>query len=469
MKTVKLLVAIVCVACFALAPSSRAAEWERWATPEDAGFTSAGFAEAERIWNAIPDSTVSSFFLVYKGRVLASFGSEDYPYWCHSMRKSFLSALYGVHVENGNIDLDATMEELGIDDSPPLTAEERQARVIHLLKARSGVYHEAACESQSMKDARPERGSHAPDTFWYYNNWDFNALGTIFRQETGRDIFEEFGRRFAGPLGMQDFDASICQYTFQEWYSEHPCYTFRMSVRDRARFGQLFLQRGRWNERQLVSAAWHQASITPYSWAGVPGMGYSYMWWTYSPAFFPLVFGDSRLHHLWGYSANGFGGQLIMVLPDADMVAVFGVDVPNGGDIGMLESSPVVEAIMASGPIVDLSLSKLKVKGNATAGRDLALSAKVRNRRGPRSHATRIDLYLLTESEAPVQPLWLGSTPVGELAPGKRNRQALRVMIPDWLAPGRYTLAAVVDGTHANFDLRRQNNVVFRRKPLEIR
>ena len=38
--------------------------------------------------------------------------------------------------------------------------------------ARSGVYHEAAAESQSMKDARPDRGSHPPGTFYYYNNWD---------------------------------------------------------------------------------------------------------------------------------------------------------------------------------------------------------------------------------------------------------------------------------------------------------
>lgn len=41
-----------------------------------------------------------------------------------------------------------------------------------------------------MKDARPPRGSHPPGTFWYYNNWDFNVLGTIFIQLTGEDIFQ---------------------------------------------------------------------------------------------------------------------------------------------------------------------------------------------------------------------------------------------------------------------------------------
>jgi CubicO group peptidase (beta-lactamase class C family) len=56
-----------------------------------------------------------------------------------------------------------------------------------------------------MKAKRPKRHSHAPGTFWYYNNWDFNAFGTIFEQETGTKIFEEFDRRIAKPLQMEDF------------------------------------------------------------------------------------------------------------------------------------------------------------------------------------------------------------------------------------------------------------------------
>ncbi len=44
----------------------------------------------------------------------------------------------------------------------------------------------------SMVESRPERGRHAPGTFYYYNSWDFNVAGTIFRQLTGQDIFTEF-------------------------------------------------------------------------------------------------------------------------------------------------------------------------------------------------------------------------------------------------------------------------------------
>ena len=58
-----------------------------------------------------------------------------------------LSSLYGIHVDNGNIDLDATLEELNIDDiSPGLTDAEKQATVRDLISSRSGVYHVAAAE-----------------------------------------------------------------------------------------------------------------------------------------------------------------------------------------------------------------------------------------------------------------------------------------------------------------------------------
>ncbi|MCP4204978.1 MAG: serine hydrolase, partial [bacterium] len=257
----------------ALAPPSAleaaGEDWPRYETPEEAGFSSARLAEAESYWRGLEAASVASFFLVYKGRVLAAYGSESYNYWCHSVRKSLLSTLYGIHVEKENIDLESTIEELGIDDDPPLTREERRATVSDLIKARSGVYHEAACETQGMRDERPERGSHAAGTFWYYNNWDFNALGTIFRQQTGRDIFKEFKRRIARRVGMQDFRVSRCEYFEQRQFSIHPCYTFRMSARDRARFGQLILQRGRWANRQIIPEAWIDESTRAHSETGL--------------------------------------------------------------------------------------------------------------------------------------------------------------------------------------------------------
>jgi CubicO group peptidase (beta-lactamase class C family) len=171
--------------------------------PEVAGWSSAKLAEAEAFAKKINSAAV---LVLYDGKVLVSWGDVAKKYKLHSIRKPLLSALYGVYWGRGKIRLDATLEELQIDDIPPaLTRKEKRATVGDLLKSRSGVYHEAAAESRDMTAARPERGSHPPGTFFYYNNWDFNALGAIFEKAAGARIFEAFKSEIAEPIGMEDF------------------------------------------------------------------------------------------------------------------------------------------------------------------------------------------------------------------------------------------------------------------------
>jgi CubicO group peptidase (beta-lactamase class C family) len=92
----------------------------------------------------------SAVMVVQDGRVIAGWGDIQKKMEIHSMRKSFMSALYGIAVSKKQIDLDKTLGELGIDDKPPsLTATEKKATIRDLLKARSGVYHVAAYEKES--------------------------------------------------------------------------------------------------------------------------------------------------------------------------------------------------------------------------------------------------------------------------------------------------------------------------------
>jgi CubicO group peptidase (beta-lactamase class C family) len=94
---------------------------------------------------------------------------------------------------------------LGVDDNvPSLSPVEKRARVIDLLKARSGIYHAALCETPAMKAKKPARGSHPPRSFWSYNNWDFNALGTIYESATHDSIYRSFDEWIARPIAMED-------------------------------------------------------------------------------------------------------------------------------------------------------------------------------------------------------------------------------------------------------------------------
>jgi len=286
--------------------------------PEDVGYSSTKLKEAKQFAET---SGFDAVMALYDGKILFSWGNVSENYNCHSIRKPFLSSLYGIHVRQGNINLDATIEDLNIDDIPPsLTSEEKQATIRNLIQSRSGIYHEAAAELQIMAELRPERGSHSPGTFYYYNNWDFNVAGVIFEQQTGTKIFEEFKRRIADPIGMQDFKVEYCNYQYELEKSMHPAYPFRMSARDMARFGALYQKNGVWNGEQIIPSAWIDESTTVYSLEDSSlGVGYGYMWKIYPEG--SVVSEMVGGHRIFGHTGLG-GVQALIIIPELKLVIV---------------------------------------------------------------------------------------------------------------------------------------------------
>lgn len=286
--------------------------------------------------------------VVQHGAVVASWGDTATNLLLNSARKSLLSALMGIAVGNGQVHLDDTLARLGIDDIPPaLTEAEKQATVRDLLEARSGVYHDANYETPSMRLLRPARGSHPHGTYWYYNNWDFNALGAIYEHATGTPIFTAFAQRIAAPIGMQDFNAAKCRYSGGA-DSRYPAYLFYASARDLARFGLLMLRMGRWQDRQIIPADWVQESTRPYSMTN-RDTGYAYLWWTLAPG------GTSRVKAPPGtYWAEGNGGQVVFVVPAYDLVIVhlarFESDAPGRNGMGVSSVLKLMEVIQAARP-----------------------------------------------------------------------------------------------------------------------
>jgi len=273
------------------------------------------------------------------GRVVFTFGDTKRKYMCHSIRKPFLGALYGIYVGMGIIDIHTTLEELNIDDIPPaLTSAEKQAAIRDLLMSRSGVYHEAAGEARSMINARPKRGSHNPGTFFYYNNWDFNTLGTIFEQATGKRIFNAFYEDIAKPIGMKDFSPADCAYVFERSKSKHPAYFFRMSTRDMARFGLLYQNYGMWNGKQIVPEKWIRESTTVYPVENSVGDPYGYL--------LRIIPEDAELGY--GFYHTGFGVHLLAVLPEQKLVLVHRVDTDRDFDITWQEIRSLMERIVSA-------------------------------------------------------------------------------------------------------------------------
>ncbi len=309
-------------------------KWMKYKAPEEAGWSS------EKLEKVSRNSNASSIVLVYDGKIVFTYGEYWRRFKLHSMRKSVLSALYGIHVENGNINLNKTLEELDIDDKTPLTKQEKKAKIIDLLKARSGVYIPSGQETDEMKKARPKRGSHTHGTYWYYNNWDFNVLGTIFNQETKSDIFEEFYYKIALPLNMQDFRLIDGTYDYELQYTYHPAYPFKMSGRDMARFGHLYLQKGKWDGKQIITEDWIKQSTTSWSKTANNKQSYGYLWWIEEN------FYDSKIFY-----AAGHGEQIIGVFPKQNAVLVIQANTYTNNSVNDLDG--VIEDIIIHSKISD--------------------------------------------------------------------------------------------------------------------
>jgi CubicO group peptidase (beta-lactamase class C family) len=172
-----------------------------------------------------------------------------------------------------------------------------------------------------LPNPKPPRGGHPPGTHWVYNNWEFNAPLTIFEQEPGAAFFEAFARRLAMPLVMQDFSPAHGYCHCEREKSMHPAYPLRMSARDMARFGLLYLYQGRRGAQQLLPEAYvrvRTSRISDGTWTG----GYGYMWWLHDVEPFKT---------LGMFSALGYGGHAIDVLPGAGLVVVTRVDTYTEG------------------------------------------------------------------------------------------------------------------------------------------
>ena len=266
----------------------------------------------------------TAVMIVQRGRVVAQWGDIARKSPIASVRKSLPARSTASPSRKRKIRLDTTLAELGIDDKQPLTAAEKQATVADLLTTRSGVYHPVDSQPVDLAGALPARGSHPPGTHFYYNNWDFNVLGTIYEQQTGEGIYESFKRRIADPIGLQDFVVSDGAWGPGE-ISNHRNYGFkherarpralRHAVRARRRVGRPPGRAGAWVDESTRT----HAGVRSQTFAG-RGYGYHVVDRLRRRL---RTDRDGARHQFFAF---GIGAQYLFVLPAHDLVIVHTVD-----------------------------------------------------------------------------------------------------------------------------------------------
>ncbi len=269
-------------------------------------------------------SATTGLLVLKDGKITYSYGDIKEVSYLASCRKSILSMLYGKHVENGIIDLEETIGDIGIDEDDGLLEIEKTATVNHIVNARSGVFHIPANGGYDIANVL-ERGSVKPGEYFLYNNWDYNVAGHILETKTGNTVYEELETQLAKPLGFQDWNIKNQRRSANKDKSRYSAYHMYLSTRDMAKIGQLMLNNGSWNGKQLVSKEWIQKTTTTTTPKDTVNkrynltnkspfqFSYSHMWWLFENL-------NNNPDVKGAYTARGYGGQYITVIPKRNMV-----------------------------------------------------------------------------------------------------------------------------------------------------
>ena len=167
--------------------------------------------------------------------------------------------------------------------------------------------------------------------FEYCNGATF-LLSAIIQETTGMKTLEFAKKRLFSPLGIQDVKWRTNPQGIDIGWGE-----MWLKPHDMAKIGWLYLNKGQWEGRQVVPAAWVEASTRGHITASLFDR-YGYQWWV-----------DSAGH----YMAVGYGGQFIFVIPQKNMVVVFTSDLPDGRFYtpSTLLKKYIIPAAMSPGPI----------------------------------------------------------------------------------------------------------------------
>lgn len=287
-------------------------------TPEAEGIASSAILDFIRAADAQLDS-LHSVMVVRHGRVVTegwwSPYAAQHPHMMFSVSKSFTSTAVGLAISEGLLNLDDRVVDLLPQDLPTdIDAHLSALTVRHLLTMTTGHAADTVALADASHGDNWARAILAqplefpPGTHYIYNSGATHLLAAIVQRLTGQRLLDYLGPRLFEPLGIMDatWESSPQGIDAGGW-------GLSITTEQLATFGQLLLQRGEWNGRQLVPAAWIDEATslqvdTSAADHDLDGrQGYGFQFWRNRPT---------------GYRADGAFGQFCLVLPEQDAVVV---------------------------------------------------------------------------------------------------------------------------------------------------
>jgi len=294
---------------------------------------------SELYYNAAELETIYGLLVIKNGYLVAegyfNEGSIDELSKRASVTKSYTSAMVGIALDRGCLSsIDQKMMEFFPDVAGQITDPmKKQITIREMLQMRAGypweetdpAFWDALWSGEYLSDIVNIPLTADPGTEFQYSNLTSHWLGIIVARACDRDL-KSFGEEYLfSPLGVNvgdDWNQDLDGYYIG-------CGDIQFSARDMAKFGLLYLNGGRYDGKQIISADWVRDSLKTYTenaWTIKIGrnfndIGYGYQWWSARA-------GDHHFNFAWGH-----GGQLIVLLDEFNMVIVVTADSFYGKDV----------------------------------------------------------------------------------------------------------------------------------------
>lgn len=257
-----------------------------------------------------------SMMLLRHGQVVAEGWwhpyAGDYPHMLFSLTKSFTSTAIGLTVSEGRLSVDDAILDLFPEDTPKeVSAHLKAMRVRHLLSMSTGHEQDVTKQTMSAQDTNLVRAflslpvQREPGTHFVYNSAASHMLSEIIQKLTGQTLLAYLTPRLFEPLGIKPalWEVASDGTSTGGW-------GLSITTDEIARFGQLYLQRGQWNGRQIVPETWIAQATTKQVDNGTDpnsdwNQGYGFQFW--------------RCRHS-AYRGDGAFGQYCIVMPECDAV-----------------------------------------------------------------------------------------------------------------------------------------------------
>ena len=295
-------------------------------TPEEQGVSSNGIL---RFLEEMKEKHLHmhAMMILRHGKVIyeASFApwSQDNLHMLFSLSKSFTSTAVGFAVQDGLLSLTDKLVDFFPEHLPAGPCENMQKITVkHLLTMNTGHGVEPEDHGECWeKGFLRSYVEFEPGTHFLYNTFGTYMLSAIVQKATGKKLLAYLREKLMDPLGMSP----------DIWTEESPSgiatggYGLNVRVEDIAKLGQFYLQRGKWEGKQLLNEQWIFDAQTAWSdnsptggdsdW----GRGYGYQFWKCTPK---NVF-----------RGDGAFGQYCIIMPDQDMVVAINSGVEDMGAV----------------------------------------------------------------------------------------------------------------------------------------